>query len=301
MKKACTLLLALLLLSLSGCGAAAEDISVMATFYPVYVLAENVLDGVEGVSLSSMTPPSTGCLHDYQLLTSDMRALAKAQALLINGAGMEAFLDDVTGQFPNLTVIDCSLGVDLIAEEEDEEADHDHDHDHGEYNAHIWLAPENAVQMVKNLRDGLSALLPGQADRIAANADAYIARLSALDAELRAAIEPLPRKKIVTFHEAFPYFARAYGLEVAAVVALEPDEPVSPRMLKEVIEKVKAAGNPPLFSEPQYENAALRTVAMETGAPVYELDPLVTGDGAKTAYEDVMRKNLQVLLEALGN
>ena len=121
MKKACTLLLALLLLSLSGCGAAAEDISVMATFYPVYVLAENVLDGVEGVSLSSMTPPSTGCLHDYQLLTSDMRALAKAQALLINGAGMEAFLDDVTGQFPNLTVIDCSLGVDLIAEEEDEE------------------------------------------------------------------------------------------------------------------------------------------------------------------------------------
>ena len=301
MKKACTLLLALLLLSLSGCGAAAEDISVMATFYPVYVLAENVLDGVEGVSLSSMTPPSTGCLHDYQLLTSDMRALAKAQALLINGAGMEAFLDDVTGQFPNLTVIDCSLGVDLIAEEEDEEADHDHDHDHGEYNAHIWLAPENAVQMVKNLRDGLSALLPDQAERIAANADDYIARLSALDAELRAAIEPLPRKKIVTFHEAFPYFARAYGLEVAAVVALEPDEPVSPRMLKEVIEKVKAAGNPPLFSEPQYENAALRTVAMETGAPVYELDPLVTGDGAKTAYEDVMRKNLQVLLEALGN
>ena len=301
MKKACTLLLALLLLSLSGCGAAAEDISVMATFYPVYVLAENVLDGVEGVSLSSMTPPSTGCLHDYQLLTSDMRALAKAQALLINGAGMEAFLDDVTGQFPNLTVIDCSLGVDLIAEEEDEEADHDHDHDHGEYNAHIWLAPENAVQMVKNLRDGLSALLPDQAERIAANADAYIARLSALDAELRAAIDPLPRKEIVTFHEAFPYFARAYGLEVAAVVALEPDEPVSPRMLKEVIEKVKAAGNPPLFSEPQYENAALRTVAMETGAPVYELDPLVTGDGAKTAYEDVMRKNLQVLLEALGN
>ncbi len=301
MKKACTLLLALLLLSLSGCGAAADDISVMATFYPVYVLAENVLDGVEGVSLSSMTPPSTGCLHDYQLLTSDMRALAKAQALLINGAGMEAFLDDVTGQFPNLTVIDCSLGVDLIAEEEDEEADHDHDHDHGEYNAHIWLAPENAVQMVKNLRDGLSALLPDQAERIAANADAYIARLSALDAELRAAIETLPRKEIVTFHEAFPYFARAYGLEVAAVVALEPDEPVSPRMLKEVIEKVKAAGNPPLFSEPQYENAALRTVAMETGAPVYELDPLVTGDGAKTAYEDVMRKNLQVLLEALGN
>ncbi len=291
MKKFGALLLALLIFSLSGC-AAAEDVSVMATFYPVYVLAENVLDGVEGVTLSSMTPPGTGCLHDYQLLTSDMRALAKAKALIINGAGMEAFLPDVLGQFPGLAVIDCSQGVDLLPEE----------NGGGEaYNAHIWLAPENAVQMVKNLRDGLSALLPDQADRISENAEAYIERLAALDAELRAAIEPLPHKKIVTFHEAFPYFARAYGLEVAAVVTLEPDEPVSPRMLREVIEKVKAAGNPPLFSEPQYESAVLRAIAQETGAPVFELDPLVTGGGEMSAYEDVMRKNLMVLLEALGN
>ena len=155
--------------------------------------------------------------------------------------------------------------------------------------------------MVKNLRDGLSALLPEKAEQISANADAYLERLEALDAELRAAIQPLPRKQIVTFHEAFPYFARAYGLEVAAVVALEPDEPISPRMLSSVIERVKQAGCPPLFSEPQYENTALRTVAAETGAPVYELDPLVTGDGALTAYEDVMRKNLSVLTEALSD
>ena len=301
MKRIISLMLILLLLPLAGCGAAAEEVSVMATFYPVYILAENVLENVEGVTLSSMTPPSTGCLHDYQLLTSDMRALAKAQALLINGAGMESFLPDVESQFPNLKVIDCSQGVELLEEGEAKEEHHEHDHGHGEYNAHIWLAPENAAQMVKNLRDGLSALLPEKAEQISANADAYLERLEALDAELRAAIQPLPRKQIVTFHEAFPYFARAYGLEVAAVVALEPDEPISPRMLSSVIERVKQAGCPPLFSEPQYENTALRTVAAETGAPVYELDPLVTGDGALTAYEDVMRKNLSVLTEALSD
>ena len=299
MKKLISLLLVFLLLPLAGCGAMAEDVSVMATFYPVYILAENVLQGVEGVTLSSMTPPSTGCLHDYQLLTSDMRSLAKAQALLINGAGMESFLPDVQGQFPNLKIIDCSQGVELL--EEAEEHGGTHSHDDEEYNAHIWLAPENAIRMVENLREGLSALLPEAAEQISANAEAYIARLTALDAELKEAIEALPRKQIVTFHEAFPYFAQAYGLEVAAVVALEPDEPISPRMLKQVIEKVKEAGNPPLFSEPQYENTALRTVALETGAPVYELDPLVTGDGALTAYEDVMRANLAVLQEALGN
>ena len=292
---AAALLTFLLLLPLAGCGAQAEDISVMATFYPVYVLAQNVLNGVEGVTLSSMTPPSTGCLHDYQLLTSDMRALGKARALLINGAGMESFLPDVQSQFPDLQIVDCSQGVELLEEEHPGE-----DHDHGAYNAHIWLSPRNAVQMVYNLRDGLRRLLPEKAEKIAANAEEYAARLLALDAELAQAISALPRKKIVTFHEAFPYFAKAYGLEVAAVVALEPDEPISPRMLKQVIETVREAGNPPLFSEPQYENTALRTVAQETGAPVYELDPLVTGDGEMTAYEDTMRKNLTVLQEALG-
>lgn len=290
MKKLVSLVLLLLLLPLSGC-ARGEDVSVVATFYPVYVLAENVLCGVEGVTLSSMTPPSTGCLHDYQLLTSDMKALGKARALLINGAGMESFLPDVINQFPALQVIDCSQGVELIPEEGEE----------GAYNAHIWLAPENAMQMVRNLRDGLSALLPQKAEQIAANADAYLARLAALDEELSEQISALPRQTIVTFHEAFPYFARAFGLKVAAVVALEPDEPVSPRMLRQVIQAVKDAGTPPLFSEPQYESAALRTVAQETGAKVYELDPLVTGDGAVTAYEDTMRKNLAVLQEALGN
>ena len=292
------ILLAVLLVSLSFPEAVGEEKTVVATFYPIYVLAENVLRGVEGVRLTSMTPPGTGCLHDYQLLTSDMKTLAKAQALLINGAGMESFLPDVASQFPALSIIDCSQGVELMAEEAHGE---DHGHDHGEaYNAHIWLDPRNAAQMVENLRDGLAALLPESAETIEKNAEEYIARLNALYGEMAQAIDALPHKDIVTFHEAFPYFARAFHLNVCAVVALEPDEPVSPRMLRQIIQQVKNADNPPLFSEPQYENTALRTVAAETGAPVYELDPLATGDGSLTAYEDVMRRNLKVLKEALG-
>ncbi|MBQ9264717.1 MAG: zinc ABC transporter substrate-binding protein [Clostridia bacterium] len=294
-------LLVCLLLSLSGCGAIAEDVTVMVTFYPVYVLAENVLQGVDGVRLLSMTAPSTGCLHDYQLLPRDMRALASASMLLINGAGMETFLPDIEGQYKNLTIVDCSSGVELLAEEDHGEGEDDHDHDHGEYNAHIWLDAQNAIQMVNNMTVALTELLPGQAEKIRRNAQEYTQMLTNLDDELRAATDALPRKQIVTFHEAFPYFARAYGLEVVAVVALEPDEPISPRMLSEAIEKVKTAGNPPLFSEPQYENKALKTIAQETGAPVYELDPLVTGDAPLTAYQDTMRHNLAVLQEALGN
>ena len=305
MKKICLLLVLALALALSGC-AAAEEKTVMASFYPVYILARNVLENVPDVTLLCMTAPTTGCLHDYQLLTSDMRALAGASAFIINGAGMESFLPDVQAQLPELPVIDCSQSIELIAEEEHEEEEHEEEHEeheehhhHGAYNAHIWLAPRNAVQMVRNIAEGLSALFPEHQRQLTENAEAYIAKLEALDAELSAAIGALPNKTIVTFHEAFPYFAQAYGLNVAAVAALEPDEPVSPKMLAELTETVRLNGNPPLFSEPQYENAALMAVHQETGAPVYELDPLVTGDGSLTAYEDVQRNNLKVLVEAL--
>ena len=264
--------------------------TVTASFFPVYLMARNLTDGIEGLEVHSLTAPDTGCLHDYQLSTGDLKALEDSKLFLICGAGMEAFLPMVQRAYPDLPLADASAGLTLLPSESGET----------EFNAHIWLDPKNAVQMVENLRAALAELLPESAERINQNAREYTARLTALDQELAAAISALPHKQIVTFHEAFPYFAAAYGLEVVAVVALEPDEPISPRMLAQVADKVRAAGNPPLFSEPQYEGAALRAIAQETGAPAYELDPLVTGDGALTAYEDTMRRNLAVLEEALG-
>ena len=124
--------------------------------------------------------------------------------------------------------------------------------------------------------------------------------LEALDDEMAQAMDTLARREMVTFHAAFSYFAHAYGLNVVAVVTSEPDEPVSPRALAQVVTLVKQYGNPPLFAEEQYADAALETVRQETGAPVYYLDPMVTGDGALDTYETVMRGNLETILEAMG-
>ena len=298
MKKLLSLLLAVSLLAAPAL-ACAE--TVVTSFYPIYILALNLLDGIEGVTLTNLADTNTGCLHDYQLQTGDMKQLAQADAFLINGAGMESYLEGVFETFPELTVVDASTGVTLL----EDCSDHDHGgeaHDHA-YNAHIWLDAENAILMVNNLAEGLMAALPAHGEAIAANRDAYVLRLSALDEELTAALAGLPKKDIITFHEAFPYFANAYGLNVAAVVNRDPDDALSPRALAELCNTVKALGNPPLFVEPQYEDVAARTVSRETGAPVYTLDPIVTGpeaDVALTYYEDVMRQNLAVLLQALG-
>lgn len=299
MKKFLAALLAAMLLPLC---AVAETI--VTSFYPIYIFALNLTEDIEGVEVRNLTAPDTGCLHDYQLQTGDMKKLAAADAFLINGAGMEGYLSGVMDAFPQLMVVDASAGIGLLCagEEHEHGHEHDHDHDHGEYNAHVWLDAENAQTMVRNLAEGLMTACPDQAETIAANRDAYIARLEALDAELTADLADLPRKDIVTFHEAFPYFAKAYGLNVAAVVNREPSDSLSPAKLAELVKLVRDLGVPPLFVEPQYEDMAAQTLARETGAKLFTLDPAVTGPEENvplTYYEDVMRANVQVLKDAL--
>lgn len=299
MKKNLALLTALML-SIAPLAALAE--TVVTSFYPIYLFARSLTEGVEGVTVRSLAPQGTGCLHDYQLQTGDMKALAEADVFLINGAGMESYLSHVTGAFPMLPVVDASEGLVLLdAEGGEHDHDHDHDHDHA-VNAHVWLDAQNAMTMVTNLCKGLSAAMPDHRGAFESNRDAYLARLAALHEELHAGLASLPRKDIVTFHEAFPYFARAYGLNVVAVVNQEPGDSLSPAALSKLIRLVQEKGVPPLFTEPQYEDMAARTVARETGAQVYVLDPIVTGPEDETAltwYETVMRQNMQVLLTAL--
>ncbi len=299
MKKRLTLLLALLL-ALPFPARAAEKRQIVTSFYPIYLFTLNLVEGLD-VDVVNLADPGTGCLHDYQLQTGDMKALAKADAFLINGAGMESYLSGVFEAFPELPVVDASVGVALLEDCAGHDG-HEHDHEHA-YNAHIWLDAGNAIQMVGNLADGLMTVLPDAADAIAANRDAYLARLTALDEELRTALADLPRKDIITFHEAFPYFASAYGLNVAAVINRDPDDALSPKELANLCKTVQALGAPPLFVEPQYEDMAAQTIARETGAAIHTLDPIVTGpesDVPLTLYEDVMRQNLAVLLNALG-
>lgn len=300
MKRLLSLLLAVCFM-LSGSAAFAENVQLVASFYPVYIFAQNILVDVPGVSLSCMTAPSTGCLHDYQLLAGDMLKLSKADALLINGAGMEVFLHDVEHQLPELAIVDASIGIPLLCNDihHDHDHEHAHDHDHGEYNAHIWLSPENAMQMVKNMADQLAQLFPQHASLILANAENYIARLESAHTQASGLLAPLQGQSIVTFHDSFAYFAHCYELEIAAVVSLEPNDPLSPRMLIEVIQTVEQAGNPPLFSEPQYRSTALSVISQETGAKVFTLDPMVTGDGSLTAYEDTLLQNAKTLLDAV--
>ena len=140
------------------------------------------------------------------------------------------------------------------------------------------------------------------AARYKANAEEYISKLSALREEGLRELADIKHRDIVTFHEAFPYFAEEFNLNIAAVVEREPGTEPAPKEIEETIKKLKGLSSKVIFTEPQYPAKTAEIIAKECGGQVYTLDPLVTGVAdakAINAYIDGMRNNIQVLKKAL--
>ena len=267
-----------------------KDIKIVASFYPMYIMAKNVAKDVPGVSVQNLTPPLTGCLHDYTVTTNDMKKLADAQVFVANGAGMESFLDKIIAQHPTIKIIQLSEGIPLIKGEGNE----------GD-NPHLWVSISNAIIQVKNLGKAMEEFDSLHKELYAKNTADYVAKLETLRQKMHSELAPYKGRSIITFHEAFPYFAQEFDLKIAAVVEREPGSEPSAKELADTIELVKKNGIPALFSEPQYPAAAAGTIAKETGAKVYVLDPAVTGPDDYDAYINIMEDNLKVLKQAFQN
>lgn len=264
--------------------------TVVTSFYPMYIATINITKDISGVKVINMTKPQTGCLHDYQLVPEDMQKLEKANAFVVNGAGMEVFLDKAVKQQPKLKIVDASKNIPLLKDE------------NGEENPHVWVSVSNAIIQVNNIAEQLAALDPVNAEKYKNNAGVYTKKLEALRTDMHSSLDNVKTKDIITFHEAFPYFAKEFNLNIVDVIEREPGTEPSPKELEETIDKVKELKVKALFAEPQYPAKAAEVIAKETGAKVYTLDPAVTGESKADAYDDyinTMKKNLDVLKEAL--
>jgi zinc transport system substrate-binding protein len=254
----------------------------------MYIMLLNITEDMPDVRVVDMTKPTTGCLHDYTVTPADMDNLEEAQFLVINGAGMENFMGKVISQFPSLKVIDSSKGIPLIKGQGDE----------GD-NPHLWVSISDAILQVKNIGSQLSALYPADAAQFTANTAAYVQKLEAERGKMHAALDGLPNRDIITFHEAFPYFAKEFNLNIAGVIEREPGSEPSAKELAQTIDTINSLKVRALFAEPQYPLGAARSIAQETGLKVYILDPAVTGPDDPDAYLNIMDSNLKVLQEAL--
>ena len=174
MKKFAAVFILIIILAAAGCTDKVDDgkTTVTASFYPVYIAALNVFDGIESVEVKCLTQPSTGCLHDYQLSPSELIVMLESDILLVNGGGMENFIDRAL-ENNDISVVYASEGVQWLD-------------GHHELNAHAWLDVANYIKYVENIRDAALTVLSGaDASKATANAESYIAELTALDTQIK--------------------------------------------------------------------------------------------------------------------
>ena len=280
---------------MASCGEAQKtedsEINVTASFYPIYILAENVIGDTEGINLQNMAQPQTGCLHDYQLSTGDMKKLDTTDIFLINGGGMESFLDNALELFPQLNIVDTSKGTVSLendGHDHEEEGEDEHSHNHEE-NSHFWILPQNAAVQAENICEALSEVCPDKADEFRINTDNFIESLNDIETFDGNGM------KVCIFNEAFAYLHLSYGLDVRLCVEMDENQTPSAKEMAEIITTVKEENISLLIAADDASKAIADTVARETAAKVVVLDPVLTGDFSPESYAEALNENARIL------
>lgn len=275
--------------------------------------------------------------HGFDPSASQLLALADADALVVNGAGLESWLDDaVSASGFDGVLIDASTGIELYGTDDhadagdsgeaDDQVDDveatdaadDHDaidddhagHDHGDGNPHIWTDPELAGHMVHNIAHGLEAVSGIDVAVVAANEGDYLAKLDALDEWIEQNVETVPeaQRLLVTNHDAFTYFVDAYDITFVGSVIPSFDDNAEPSAaeMDQLVADIRATGVKAVFSEASISAKAAATIADEAGVAVYSGDDALYGDSLGVegspgeTYLGSQIHNARLILESWG-
>jgi zinc/manganese transport system substrate-binding protein len=290
--KAWLILLALVVSAATLSPAHAQDrLNVVASFSILGDFVRNV--GGERVRVTTLVG-SDGDVHVYTPAPADAKKIADAKLLVINGFGLEGWLPRLLqASGSKASIVTATQGIAPLKLGSDADP-------------HAWQSVANAKIYVANIRDALIAADPVDAEVFKANAENYLTKLDALDREVRGAIAQIPqgRRKVISTHDAFGYFAAGYGIEFIAPLGVSTESEVSARDIAEIITQVKKSGIPAVFLENISDDRLMRRISAETGARVggtLYSDALTDEKGVAPTYIDMVRHNIKALTSALAN
>lgn len=280
-------------LALIACAlpARGEPLKAVASFSILADLVRNV--GGSSVDVVTLVGPDSDA-HVYSPTPRDARKIVDAGLIVVNGLGFEGWLPRlVQSSGSRARIVTATEGIAPLRL--GSAAD-----------PHAWQSVGNAKIYVANVRDALSAADPAHAGQYRANADAYLARLDALDREVRDAVATLPpaRRRVISTHNAFGYFAAAYGIEFVAPLGVSTESEPSARDVARIVSQVRQAKIPAVFLENFTDPRLIQRISAETGAKVGGMlysDSLTGEKGDAPTYIDMVRHNIRALTRALGN
>lgn len=279
--------------------AAQERIEVVATFSILGDLVKNV--GGDRVQTSTLVGPN-GDAHVYAPTPADAKKVGAARLVFTNGLGFEGWMTRlIKASGTKARVVVASKGV--VARRGASERAHDHHHGSAA-DPHAWQSVANAKIYVANIRDGLIAADPASRQVYEANADAYIRKLDALEAEVKEKVGRIPtdRRRIITSHDAFGYFQEAYGISFIAPQGVSTESEASAKDVARIISQIRRQKIPAVFLENISDARLMKRVADETGARIggtLYSDALTPEGGEASTYIDMIRHNVNQLSAAL--
>lgn len=297
---------------------ATEKLKVVATYSIVGDMVQNVAG--DAIELRVLVGPDSDA-HTFEPTPQDSVALQEAKLIVENGLEFESWLDELYNSSGSQAVrAALSDGLEPLegehhegeegeakGTEEAHSEEEEHGHEHGEFDPHIWHSTANAAVMVKNIQNALSTVDPTNAATYQANAEKYLAEIAALETFIKEQANSLPaeRRKLVTSHDTFGYFARDFGFEVVGTalgsISTETGDPAADE-LAELINEIKAAGVPSIFAENVANEKLMSQIAAEAGvklAPTLYTDALGPSGSAGETYLKMMRYNVETIVEAL--
>ena len=260
-----------------------DNLKIVTSFYPMYIMTMNITNGVEDVQVSNMAENYVGCIHDYTLKTEDLKKFENANIFIENGYGMEAFSQKIIDSYPQVKIIESAKGITDVIKEES-----------GDVNAHFWTSIDNYILQVHEIANQLSNIDSKNSDKYKNNANTYIQKLNELKNSYEDKIESLKGKKVISLNESFSYLFKTLGIEEILIETDHEQSSLSAETVKNVIDKMNDENiNSIIIAENDNEQNA-KAIAEETGAKVYKLKDGMSGDNSLDSYINDMKYNFEI-------